>query len=431
MRIRAALPILALLFATHFAALTYGFWSSQSKIFPHGWFMAASSQARRALGAAKDHRLQPARFDYAGVKLHGTTEPAPGLTLLTSHWPEYGGIAGVRIVDSEGNVVDSRKVDPLEIWPEDPHPPVPLAPLLHSRMNGVHGSWLLPDGDVVCSVGFMGTVCLTPSGSVRWRLDRRTHHSMHRAEDGNFWTCESNRLESQEEVRAHYPLLNAPLREDLVIELTPRGEVVRRINIVKALYHSPYVSVLVRSPRTKDLLHLNDVEPLPPSMADEYPLFEAGDLLLSARNLDLVCVLDPETEQVKWASTSSHVGQHDPDWIGKGLISVFDNNAAPGRPVPSRLITIEPHTGRVRQIYPSAKSRIAFFTPHGGKAQLLPNGHWLLTEPVSGRALEIDAQGAEVWSWGKEREEDGKYVTEVLEATRYAITAEDVASWQQ
>lgn len=32
---------------------------------------------------------------------------------------------------------------------------------------------------------------------------------------------------------------------------------------------------------TKDLAHMNDVEPLPSSMADEYLLFEAKDVLVS------------------------------------------------------------------------------------------------------------------------------------------------------
>ena len=54
-----------------------------------------------------------------------------------------------------------------------------------------------------------------------------------------------------------------------------------------------------------DLFHLNDVEALSNSIADQYPLFETGDLLISLRDLHLVFVMDPITEIVKWYTTAT------------------------------------------------------------------------------------------------------------------------------
>ena len=74
--------------------------------------------------------------------------------------------------------------------------------------------------------------------------------------------------------------------------------------------------------------------PLSASMADQYPLFDAGDLVVSLRHIDAVFVLDPGTREVKWSAHEPFMRQHDPDFIGEGWISVFDNrNEATSRGV--------------------------------------------------------------------------------------------------
>ncbi|PSQ84762.1 MAG: hypothetical protein BRD40_00840, partial [Bacteroidetes bacterium QS_1_65_9] len=64
--------------------------------------------------------------------------------------------------------------------------------------------------------------------------------------------------------------------------------------------------------------HINDVEPLPPDLADAYPLFDAGDLVVSVKRLHLVFVFDPDSMTVKWHASDPFVAQHDPDFIGDG-----------------------------------------------------------------------------------------------------------------
>jgi hypothetical protein len=172
-------------------------------------------------------------------------------------------------------------------------------------------------------------------------------------------------------------------------------------------------------------------------MASEYPLFAAGDLLVSMRFLNLVMVFAPDTGLVKWSAAGVFTEQHDPDFIGGGWISVYDNRTDltvdGSRFGGSRLVAIQPHTGAWRQIYPrpdqASGHERRFHSHQGGKAQLLPDGHWLITEPSGGRVFEIDASGRTVWEWGQQ-DEDGM-VSEVLEGTRYSLTPQAVKEWSK
>ena len=186
--------------------------------------------------------------------------------------------------------------------------------------------------------------------------------------------------------------------------------------------------------RTGDLMHMNDVEPLPSSMADEYPWFQAGDLVVSLRNLHTIAVLDAQDGHVKWLDSDHWTAQHDPDFIGDGWIRVFDNNSYDRTQDGSvlggtRIVDIQPHTGQVRVAFPGAPDT-GFYTAAGGKAQLLPCGHMLITEARPGRVLEVDSAGKIVWEWVQSPfEGDPSQVTEVLEGTRYDITVDTIQSW--
>ncbi|MDZ7783938.1 MAG: arylsulfotransferase family protein [Halioglobus sp.] len=185
--------------------------------------------------------------------------------------------------------------------------------------------------------------------------------------------------------------------------------------------------------RDGDILHVNDIEPLGHGMADEYPLFEADDLLVSVRNLHLVMVLDPDTREVKWYSTDEWIEQHDPDFIGDGWISVFDNNKNfGGRRTKmlggSRIVAVQPHTGAFKELYTSAGDDF-FYTPRGGKTQHLENGNLLLTEKDTGRVFEVTADGEIVWEWVGETDPEKNTVAEIMEGTRYDFTPQQVAQW--
>ncbi len=451
---RDRIPRILFAGACLFFAFLYGFVSSHFGWFPHSFMSGALNEiatACQATPANSIHHKYPARHDLVGAASYpnpdptvpqGHTEIQQGITLLTSYWPESNWLPGLRVIDLTGRTLHHWTVDVKAIWPACPHQDA-IAGSQHRADNYVHGSYLFENGDVLFNVEYLGLVRMDASGKVLWRLDGRTDHSIHRADDGNFWVCASTWIVDPKLV-ARFPGLDNPVIDDRAILVSPQGKILREVSILEVLFaskHRPLLWTTQFANITYDRTHLNDVEPLSPSMAGEYPLFAAGDLLISLRNINLVFVLDPETKRIKWSAPGQFCEQHDPDFIGDGWISVFDNNGDGtidgGRFGGSRLVAVRPHTGETRQIYPRpymprelARHERRFYSLQGGKAQYLPNGNWLITEASAGRVFEIDKDGRTVWEWGHFPHDDGM-ISEVLEGTRYPLASQTVRRWSQ
>jgi hypothetical protein len=87
-----------------------------------------------------------------------------------------------------------------------------------------------------------------------------------------------------------------------------------------------------------DPFHFNKVDVLTAELAHLYPEFEAGDMLISLRRLNLVIVVRPSEERIVWWRYGLTSAQHDASFV-EGHVEVFDNNPAsePARPRIARL----------------------------------------------------------------------------------------------
>lgn len=404
----------------------------------HGWFPDAFIEQVQREADAYLHPpfLTDRAYDREGVRVTAPNEVQPGLTLLTSLWKDGDEwYPGLRLVDERGQTVHDWRIDRSALFPDsidrrgDPNRKV------------LHGSYLLPNGDVLVNVDYVGTARLDACGQVRWRLPAGTHHSIARTDDGSFWIPGTSRTRrtTTERHPDGFLGLDDPVWQDQILHVTEHGEVRDTINVLDLLYANDlqryvskaYMSEAVERPNVDDLTHLNDVEPLPSSQADEYPLFEAGDLLISLRNLHLVLVFDPESEQVKWHASDPLIMQHDPDFVGDGWIGIFDNNTdfTPRGTMlgGSRIVALQPHTDSTVVRFPTPHAD-PFYTAKMGKWQQLNNGNMLLTETRAGRVVEVASDGRTVWELVR-RPYNNSTVPLVTKATRYDLSTEEVASW--
>ena len=186
------------------------------------------------------------------------------------------------------------------------------------------------------------------------------------------------------------------------------GNVLGRISFEDINKANPNIDILsIRRQLFKgiwlnDRYHLNDIEPLPRRYAEAFPMFKAGDLLISVRSLNLIFIMDPDTLKVKWWRVGQTRRQHDPDWQADGTITVFDNNMRDkalerDRDRYSRIWRMDPASFEAKIVYDGQSDN--FYTSRRGKHQMFPNGNILITSSEQRRVLEVTPDGETVFEF--------------------------------
>ncbi|MDX1396589.1 MAG: arylsulfotransferase family protein [Gemmatimonadota bacterium] len=406
----------------------YGYATSANGWFPNDLLLRAWSQADAVNPVKLPVYLHKAVYEREGATTHQPGSVHAGLTLLASAWTDVGGELrpGLRLIDRKGNVLHSWTIDPVALLDGAP-PSIPV-----KRDLDIQGTYLFPNGDVLINLEYAGTFRLDACGRVLWGVFANNHHSIARADDGSFWTPAGTRGERGSPGHPDgFPGIGQAVFQDQLMRISEDGEVLETVDVLDILYQNGLEWHLAEEDMLDDIdpTHVNDVEPLPDSLASQYPLFEAGDLLVSMRELDMVMVVDPESGRIKWHTTEGLIVQHDPDFIGDGWIGVFDNrrDGAGGSMLGgSRIVAFQPHTDSTKVLFPTPRSD-PFYTDHRGKWQLL-DGNMLLVEEGGGRVVEVAPDGSSVWDWVVEPYGEGR-IPAVTGATRVDLSPEEVAAW--
>ncbi len=152
-----------------------------------------------------------------------------------------------------------------------------------------------------------------------------------------------------------------------------------------------------------DPTHINSVHELPPNRWFDSGdrRFRPGNILLSARNLDMVFVVDRDTGRVVWRYRRRLDRQHEAVMIprgqlGEGLIVFFNNglrNLHGYRR--SEIQAVDPSTNRIAWSYRAQ----TFYSDVAGSQQPLPNGNLLISSSEGGRVFEVTPDREIVWQW--------------------------------
>ena len=156
-------------------------------------------------------------------------------------------------------------------------------------------------------------------------------------------------------------------------------------------------------PDSTDPSHANSIRELLPNRwydgGDDR--FKPGNILVSARALNTIFIIDKASGDVVWMYSKGLDGQHEAVMFGPGLrrpglIMVFNNgleNLSDYRR--SRVQVIDPATGELVWEYGSD----FFFSSVGGTAQPLPGNSVLVTSSHGGRVFEVKGRRRIVWEW--------------------------------
>jgi hypothetical protein len=203
---------------------------------------------------------------------------------------------------------------------------------------------------------------------------------------------------------------------DVIYEITPKGEAVWEWHACRDMEVETYV--LSPSQKRDEFAHANAISPLP-----------NGDIYISFRRLNMIGLIDRQTRKMKWQHRDDSFGmQHDCEPLPNGNITLFANGCNITTNPFSRVIELDPRTGKNVWEY-RGKPSYTFFSPHISGAQRLASGNTLVCEGQWGRLFEVTSDGDIVWEYvspfmGPDR--NGDPSNEVFRAYRYAADSPQI-----
>lgn len=374
------------------------------------------------------HHLQPSRDQGSGVTVDEVDDGA--LVLMAGFFDEEN---QVRLVERDGTVVKRWSLDYFEDFPDPTTRPCVFETPLRVDTHGVH---LTPEGDLLVNYEYCGTVRFDACGELVWRLGERTHHSIEPAAEGGHWIVGRQEWLAQDHPDRYPPIFHPGpkqlVQEDTILRVDDDGEVVEEVSIpqlmrdngMEALLSADGLKMDIRTEEPWELVHANKVAELSADVADAYPMFEAGDLALSLRGLNLVMVVDPDDWQVRWHQIGPWLRQHDPEFRPDGRLSIFNNNiyyhqayeddqTILSAPRTTNVVAVDPATGDTEVVFGESPGQ-EMLSVVRGEHELLDDGGMLITEFDGGRVLQVDADGQVVWEYVNAY--DDEHVAEITNA---------------
>lgn len=353
--------------------------------------------------------------DQRGVVHHDRLRAQPGFNLYVSgHAPE------VILIDMDGRFLHRWRRSYEEIFTRPPGP----------ETDFIRRARLLRDGSLLVLFQGGGLARLDARSDVIWATPGAFFNDFDLVGDRVYVVGKTAAHADGRIVRA-LPSLSAdePFLKDFiaVVDLAS-GDRLEQAPLLDAFDRGGLLQLLEPLPDTPDIFHTNTVTvleaPAPAALerTGDAPIFGAGNLLISLREVDVVAVLDASLQTVLWARRGPWKAQHEPVLLDHDQLLVFDNRGGPdGR---SRVLIWDLERESISWTF----EHPTFYTRQAGVAARLENGNILITSSEQGRAFEIDGQGQVVWEWvsphraGRQNE----LVATLFEVQRLPLEA---ASW--
>ena len=250
---------------------------------------------------------------------------------------------------------------------------------------------LLPEGDLLVVWEYIGMARIDRGSRLKWALRNAANHDLAVDGAGRIYTL-TRQIGVLPEINEEEPVF-----EDFVTILSPEGQILRRISLLRAFERSDYAAELAFMKDRGDILHANAVQVLDGRLAAGNPAFREGNLLVSIHSLGIVAVLDLRAEKIVWALSGQWRAQHTPRLLETGRILMFDNLGRL-RVDRSRVLEVDPRTQEIVWRYGDREKERIFSGSHG-TAERLSNGNTLIVESNSGRAIEVTPAGDTVWEY--------------------------------
>lgn len=326
-----------------------------------------------------------------------------GLNQYLEHCPDQGCLAVV--FNSEGRVSKAWPYRPTHIYSTDitndayPHEFLTFDPSIHLHPVGIQrypNDDLLVNlqarGGVVFPFG-MGVARIKQDGMPRWTRFDYSHHWSTLNPDGSAYVP-TLKIDSERScIKTHkvgrcetsHPQL------DGIQVIDGAGSLVEEIDLVPILLRSNWSGLLTKSTDLCDPLHLNYIDKIIENNDSD---LQAGDLVLSLRNVSSFIVLDAAKRKIKRAVSGNFIHQHSVHHLHDSKFLIFDNHGGDLEGPASRIVEMDLTTGVERRIFPNSDTPPAYapvFTSTFGHLDISPDRKRVLASFThTGRAFEVD-----------------------------------------
>lgn len=250
---------------------------------------------------------------------------------------------------------------------------------------------LMEDGYLLAIIDGYCLIKLDKDSNLIWSYSGKTHHDLFVMPDGKIYV-----LTRKATINPRYNKTE-PILEDFIAVLSPKGEEIQRVSILKCIENSNYTHILDSIKKSGDILHTNTIEVLNGKLSHRSSAFKRGNVLISFLYLNLIGIVDMEKESLVWAMSGMWRWQHQPTVLDNGNMLIFDNQFGT-KPMVSRILEFDPFTKHILWEYRGSEDT-PFFTWDCGSCQRLPNGNTLISESNSGRAFEVTPDKTIVWEF--------------------------------
>jgi hypothetical protein len=384
-----------------FLAFVAGSYTMYSSIFPasslRGAFQGGTALYERLTGYEEPEETdfwKPARTSVRGVLRHDASRAQEGLTLYSSAHAQ-----SAFLIDMGGSVLHEWSLPFSSFWDNSAAAKNPMA----DGFVYIEKAHVYPNGDLLAlytAVGDTpwgyGLVKMDKDSKLIWKYLGHAHHDFDIDPAGNIYVLTQEISSGEIEGFAH---LKAPRIDDYIVKLSPDGKELDKIWVTGAFAKSRFGRrfYFVPDTDTGDYLHTNSVylldKPVP-----GIPQSQAGQALVSFREISTIALIDLKTSNVVWAQPGPWIRQHDAEFLPDGDLLVFDNEGDPNGYGDARVLEINPANFKIEWSYGGRSDQRLGSAARGSQARL-KNGNTLIVESYAGRILEAMHDGKIVWEF--------------------------------
>lgn len=350
---------------------------------------------RAGLGGRDVFQPQRLRFDdFSGLEAVDKDFVDDGV-LLVSAYSDIHEMATVYLFDLQEQKVLHEWVPPADfilLSLDNPHPS-------NSKNNykSLH-PLLLPDGDLVIGASEGPLSRINACGELVWTVEGNFHHALEMDADGNFFVPWVLTPDWPSLLTMKYPA-NTSIRNDAIAKVSPNGKILETWSVAEILERNGYEALLYGLHRyNNDAIHLNDAQPI--LVTDEF--VQKDDVVLSSRTLSTVFLYRPSTDKIIWLKVGPWLRQHDVDYHGDGMFTIFGNDTFDvGNDLYSSYgySTIYQYDMAEDKIKPYVELKNpALFTATQGLHRVLENGDVFVEETDRGVLHRVSPEGLR-WSY--------------------------------